>query len=118
MRGSPARRRECVACWRGRTRSRWLPSRRCGRAWRPCRPKEIAMKHRAPSLAVVAAVAISVSAYTFGGWAVVTVDDLPEYLTVGQPTKIAFAVRQHGMSLMSDVHPEITATDGKTTVRG
>jgi mono/diheme cytochrome c family protein len=76
------------------------------------------MKNRAPLFALVAAVAASVSAYTFGGWAVVTINDLPEYLTVGQPVRIAFAVRQHGMTLMSEVHPEITATDGKVTVRG
>jgi mono/diheme cytochrome c family protein len=83
-----------------------------------CRPKEIAMKSRVSVFAIVAAVAISASAYTFGGWAVVTVDDLPDYLTVGQPTRIAFAVRQHGMMLMSEVRPEITATDGKITVLG
>jgi len=75
------------------------------------------MKNRAPLLASVATVALSASAYTFGGWAVVTVDDLPEYLTVGQPTKIAFVVRQHGMTLMGDVRPDVVATDGKTTVR-
>ncbi len=76
------------------------------------------MKNRAPLLAGVATVALSASAYTFGGWAVVTVDDLPEYLTVGQPNKIAFVVRQHGMRLMDEVRPEVVATDGKTTVHG
>src|SRR5262249_11554282 len=94
-----------------------------GRAWGgipgkySANPRRSPMKNRAPLLAGIATVALSASAYTFGGWAVVTVDDLPEYLTVGQPTKIAFVVRQHGVALMGDVRPEVVATDGKTTVR-
>ena len=44
---------------------------------------------------------------TMGGWAVVTVKDVPEYFVAGQPYTIEFQVRQHGWRLMSDVQPEL-----------
>lgn len=44
----------------------------------------------------------------FGGWTVITVRDLPEYLEVGAPTTLAFDIRQHGRTLMSDRSPTVT----------
>jgi len=40
-----------------------------------------------------------------GGWAVVTVRDLPEYLVAGQQYTIEFQVRQHGRTLLSGLRP-------------
>lgn len=44
----------------------------------------------------------------FGGWTVITVQDLPEYLQVGRPTNLAFTIRQHGRTLMNDRSPTVT----------
>ncbi len=44
----------------------------------------------------------------FGGWTVITVHDLPEYLEVGTSTNIEFTIRQHGRTLMDDRSPTVT----------
>lgn len=44
----------------------------------------------------------------FGGWTVITVRGLPEHLQVGTPTKLEFAIRQHGRTLMNDRSPTVT----------
>lgn len=64
------------------------------------------------TLALPALVAATAGAYAFGGWAVVTIDDLPTQLTVGKPTTFTFVIRQHGISLMNDVKPTIEARTG------
>jgi mono/diheme cytochrome c family protein len=64
-------------------------------------------------LAALSFAALGGMAFTFGGWAIITVDDLPYALTVGQPTTIAFSVRQHGMKLLDHLTPRLTATDEK-----
>ena len=45
-----------------------------------------------------------------GGWAVITVDDLPEYAEVGKPVELSFTVRQHGVTPLDSLHPRIEAT--------
>lgn len=58
------------------------------------------------SLLIVAALLTSgVSSAMAGGWAVITVDELPTAITVGQPISIGFTVRQHGQTLRSDLKP-------------
>ncbi len=52
-----------------------------------------------------------------GGWAVITVDDLPERITAGQPVELAFMIRQHGMTPMEDLKPVVTARAGDRDVR-
>lgn len=42
-----------------------------------------------------------------GGWAVVTVDDLPKRIVAGQAIDIGFTVRQHGRTLRDDLTPAI-----------
>src|SRR5205823_14195680 len=44
-----------------------------------------------------------------GGWAVVTVDDLPDYVVVGQPVRLSFVVRQHGMRPLDGLRPRVEA---------
>ena len=68
--------------------------------------------NRTRTIALVSVLALSASAYAFGGWAVVTLDDLPTSLTVGKPTTFTFVVRQHGHTLMDDVKPSIEAKTG------
>jgi cytochrome c2 len=40
-----------------------------------------------------------------GGWAVITLDELPTEITAGQALSIGFTVRQHGQTLRSDLKP-------------
>jgi hypothetical protein len=42
-----------------------------------------------------------------GGWAVVTVKDVPEYYVAGQQYTLEFQVRQHGHYFLDDLHPEL-----------
>jgi len=42
-----------------------------------------------------------------GGWAVVTVKELPEYFVAGRQYTIEFQVRQHGRTLLSGLRPEL-----------
>jgi cytochrome c551/c552 len=50
-------------------------------------------------LALVTSVALA------GGWAVITLDELPGQITAGQAFSIGFTVRQHGRTLRSDLTP-------------
>ena len=63
-----------------------------------------------PAALVLASLAAM--AFSFGGWAVITVDDLPHAFTVGEPVSIAFTVRQHGVRPLDGLAPTIVASDG------
>lgn len=52
-----------------------------------------------------------------GGWATVTVDDLPDFVKAGKPLTLSFMVRQHGVSPMKGLHPTLEARTGGTTAR-
>lgn len=43
-----------------------------------------------------------------GGWAVITLDDLPGDIPPGQPLEISFTVRQHGTHPMDGLEPVVT----------
>jgi cytochrome c2 len=45
-----------------------------------------------------------------GGWAVVTLDELPAQVVVNQPVSIGFMVRQHGRHPTPGLSPQITLT--------
>lgn len=51
--------------------------------------------------------ALVVGLVAMGGWAVVTVKDLPEYFVAGQQYTIEFQVRQHGRTLLSGLRPQL-----------
>jgi hypothetical protein len=44
-----------------------------------------------------------------GGWAVITLDELPLNVVAGQPLTIGFTVLQHGITPMSGLDPTVTA---------
>lgn len=44
-----------------------------------------------------------------GGWAVITLDDLPDAVIRGKPITLTFTVRQHGHTLLDNLHPSIDA---------
>jgi len=53
-----------------------------------------------------------------GGWAIVTVNDLPEYVVSGKPVVLTFTVRQHGMTLLNGLKPSVRATSsGRSDAR-
>src|SRR5687768_16561633 len=52
---------------------------------------------------------IPLAALAFGGWAVVSVEDLPEHAIAGQPLNLSFAVRQHGVSLLGGLEAKVHA---------
>jgi mono/diheme cytochrome c family protein len=52
-----------------------------------------------------------------GGWAIVTVRDLPEYAVAGKPLQLTFMVRGHGVSPLANIEPEVVAKSGKNTVK-
>jgi hypothetical protein len=66
--------------------------------------------HMRRGIGILAAVVLLTAATTtpFGGWAVVTVLDMPTHLEVGQATTIAFQVRQHGKTLLEDLDPTLS----------
>jgi mono/diheme cytochrome c family protein len=51
-----------------------------------------------------------------GGWAVVTLDTLPDSLVVGKPTALGFVVRQHGMTPVGGLRPVVEAVLGSDRV--
>jgi hypothetical protein len=44
-----------------------------------------------------------------GGWAVITLDELPSDVVAGEPLTIGFTVLQHGITPMTDIDPTVTA---------
>lgn len=69
-------------------------------------------------LATLALLTIPRSAYA-GGWAVITLVDLPHVVAARQPIPIEFVIRQHGHPdrLMLDQSPQVTATYAGHTVQ-
>ncbi|HEV8510861.1 MAG TPA: cytochrome c [Gemmatimonadales bacterium] len=53
-----------------------------------------------------------------GGWAVVTVKDLPEYFVAGRPYTIEFQVRQHGRTLLNDLRPRLVLSSSERRLGG
>lgn len=49
-----------------------------------------------------------------GGWAVVTMDSLPATFTAGQEYTLGFALRQHGVTLLSGMQSSITFTHAES----
>lgn len=66
----------------------------------------------------VAVALVSMAATSFGGWAVVTVENPPEYLVAGKPVELVFKVRQHGMEVMTNVRPQVEARGPRGTAVG
>jgi hypothetical protein len=52
-----------------------------------------------------------------GGWATITVENLPEYLVAKQPTNLTFSVRQHGKTLLPNLKPTVVARSGDLEVK-
>jgi hypothetical protein len=77
------------------------------------------MTRRLLPILAVALSAVAASAFTFGrgGWAVITVEDLPEHLVAGKPVTLSFVVRQHGMTMLGGLRPTVIAKSGNAEVK-
>jgi mono/diheme cytochrome c family protein len=70
------------------------------------------MPRRTLMLLTIATVAASVTAFAFGGWASISIDELPDHFTVGRPTQLSFVIKQHGITPLDDLSPTV---DARTT---
>jgi len=76
------------------------------------------MRKRALLAGTVALVLLTTAATWFGGWAVITVTDLPESITVGNEVRLEYAVRQHGVTILNGLSGSVVASGGGRTVSG
>lgn len=53
-----------------------------------------------------------------GGWAVITVENLPDYVEAGKPLELTYMVRQHGHTPLDQLRGRIDATAGRLTATG
>jgi mono/diheme cytochrome c family protein len=72
---------------------------------------------RSTHFALPLAAALTLVPANFGGWAVVTLDDLPDAITVAQPVTFTYTVRQHGRTLLSDLRGYLEAESGRDRIR-
>ena len=55
---------------------------------------------------------LSATALNAGGWVVITVKDLPDYVVVGKPVTVTYAVRQHGKHLLNGLDGRLEMRSG------
>ena len=53
-----------------------------------------------------------------GGWAVITVQDLPDYVEAGKRVDLSYMVRQHGQTPLDQLRGNIEATSGRLSATG
>ena len=63
-------------------------------------------------IALAALVAAPLIAWTVGGWATISVLNLPDSIVAGEPTNMTFAVRQHGEDLLPGLKPMVRGVAG------
>ncbi len=62
---------------------------------------------------IPAAIAAAITTVSAGGWAVITLDELPERIEAGRAVPLTFMVRQHGVTPMKGLRPRIEAVSGQ-----
>jgi mono/diheme cytochrome c family protein len=67
-------------------------------------------------VAVPAALVLPLIAAAWGGWATITVHDLPDHAVAGRPVELRFTVRQHGVTPLGDLRPRLEARRGRASV--
>ncbi len=64
-------------------------------------------------LLMLAAVVVPATTYAvFGGWAVTTVENVPEFAVTGKPFDLTYTVRQHGHTPLTNLKGMITVSAG------
>jgi cytochrome c2 len=64
-------------------------------------------------ICVLFSFALTIPAFA-GGWATITLEELPSGLVAGEQVTLRFAVRQHGVTLMTGLEPVIQARNTQT----
>lgn len=64
----------------------------------------------------LAAPLLAATTISAGGWAVVTVETLPEFVRARHPFTLAFTVRQHGVRLLHGLRGGVEARAGELTI--
>lgn len=72
------------------------------------------MTKRYAKLAVLAVV-VPLAAFTYGGWGVMTIVDVPESAVVGAPVTYTYEMRQHGVQIAT-MDGMVEATNGRRKV--
>ena len=49
----------------------------------------------------------AIAGLAVGGWAAITVEDLPDHVVAGRPVQLEFTVRQHGVEPVSGLEPQV-----------
>jgi mono/diheme cytochrome c family protein len=44
-----------------------------------------------------------------GGWAIITLNEFPDYAVAGKPLNLTFSIRQHGVTLLPGLQPKVQA---------
>jgi cytochrome c551/c552 len=70
--------------------------------------------NRTFGFATIAVAAVCGIAAYYGGWATVTVENLPDQLIAGQPYNMTFSIRQHGDNLLDDLTPRVELSSNGT----
>ena len=63
--------------------------------------------------AIVVGLALAMARLEAGGWAVVTLKDVPVYMVAGKSVSLTYAVRQHGVHLTPGLSGWIEARDAR-----
>jgi mono/diheme cytochrome c family protein len=71
------------------------------------------MTRRIVRLAVPALVLVPAIPALLGGWAVTTVEHLPDYAVAGKPLTLTFTVRQHGFKPIDGLRPRVEVLGGE-----
>jgi hypothetical protein len=67
---------------------------------------------------VAGTAAAAFAGWAMGGWAVVSVRDVPEYVVAGQEYTIEFQVRQHGRNLLGGLEPRLLVSTSERRLGG
>jgi len=63
-------------------------------------------------------VASTVAFASMGGWAVVSVMKIPDAWVAGKPLQLTWYVRQHGFTLLDNLHPTLEARSASRSITG
>lgn len=75
------------------------------------------IKRRVGIAVVTAALLPFTVAFASGGWSVHTVENLPEYLVVGEPVEMSISLRGHGMTLVPNQSVMVHLTGPNSAAR-
>jgi len=69
------------------------------------------------SLALSLLVAAPSTPASFGGWATISIEKVPDKVVTGQPLDLVFVVKQHGVTPLSGLKPTLEVKGAGTVAR-